>query len=775
MPARSANWLLLFAASGAAALGGARSAAAEAVALHRTGVQAPRACSADGLCIDVGVALADPGQPDACSTQTSIVADVGDQLAWCYTLTNGSDHTLSWHTLSDSLHGDLFAQLHQDIAPGESWRYIKLEVAGAVVDGDVAASWTASGTRPDYAFDDGVAFDYIDATDGTLLDLAGGFSHARSARVQAPFPVGLFGTRSDVLCVGANGAIQPGSAPCAIPMTYAFPSTYVTSAIAPAWSGYADGVGSVYTKVLGSTPGQRRFVVEWTDLALDWPSMPGFTFEVVIDEASGGYLFQYLSTGSGQGDFGDAGGQAIAGLQADGTTAQTYSSFAPALTPGKAVQWTLQAPADALSTTTSVHADVGAPHLVLPVAQLDAFAASGIVVSQPIVVGNDGNRTLQWSAGEYPASSVAARPLRATPRTAFDASALQRHPAKSAGSSARSPAGVLGTPGLPAYAVQLDTSTGAQDYIGLDLFAPDAANAHVILPDIDLAGMNIAGGDFVDNDFSREWMVDYYYNELYTLDTTDGTKTLVGWPVPQMAQPNEQWWGVAWDPASGALYAVTNATNGWSGLYTIDRQSAVATFVGRIDVGTSTTIADIAIDQSGAMVGLDTLNDTLVAIDKATGQASVVGPLGVDAKFAQGIKFDRATGVLYWTSYDATGAAAVATIDPITGTPTPVAPSGDHRQLFALAIAKAGGDCTQPLDAPWLTLSTAAGTLAQGAPFGVYDVTFDATALAPGDYAASICVFSNDPTRRTRPAIVPVHFNVAPAAGDALFGDGFDG
>jgi hypothetical protein len=392
------------------------------------------------------------------------------------------------------------------------------------------------------------------------------------------------------------------------------------------------------------------------------------------------------------------------------------------------------------------------------------------------VVGNDGNRTLDWSAGEYPSSSVATRPARAIARTASDATALQRRPARTDGAPSRAPrAGVLGATGLPAYAVQLDTSTGAQDYIGLDLFAPDAANVHVIVPGIDLAGMNIAGGDFVDNDFSREWMVDYYYNELYTLDTTDGTKTLIGWPVPQMVHANEQWWGAAWDPASGALYAVTNASNGWSGLYTIDRQSAVATFVGAIDTGTPTTIADIAIDQSGAMVGLDTLNDTLVAIDKTSGQASVVGPLGVDAKFAQGIKFDRATGILYWTSYDASGAAAVATIDPVTGTPTPLAPSGDHRQLFALAIAKAGGDCTQPLDAPWLSLSTASGTLEPGAPFGVYDVTFDATALAPGDYAASICVFSNDPARRTQPAVVPVHFNVAPAGDDTLFEDGFDG
>jgi hypothetical protein len=422
-----------------------------------------------------------------------------------------------------------------------------------------------------------------------------------------------------------------------------------------------------------------------------------------------------------------------------------------------------------------VHADIGAPRLALPVAALNAFAATGVAVSQPLVIGNDGNRVLDWSAGEYPAT-LATRSRRVLPATARVAGVeSHRAPATAMGASTSAAQPLLGTPALPAYAVQLDASNGAQDFIGFDLLAPAAADANIIVADIDLAGMNIAGGDFVDNDFSREWMLDYYTNQLYTLDTTDGSKTLVGWPVPQGIHANEQWWGASWDPASGHFYAVTNASNGWSGLYTIDLATAVATFVGSIDIGLQTTIADIAIDQSGQMYGLDTLNDSLLAIDKTTGHASVVGPLGVDAKFAQSIKFDRSNGTLYWTSYDATGAAAVATISPVTGVPTPIAPSGDHRQLFALAIAKAGGDCTQPLDASWLSLETSSGTAQPGAAYGLYNVAFDATTLAAGTYTATICVFSNDPAYRTHPAMVPVHFNVAPAAGDAIFANGFDG
>lgn len=734
-------------------------------------------CSADGLCLAVTVALADPDDPEACGNQTSLVADVGDQIAWCYTLTNGGDRTLGWHTLADSLNGTLFSGLQQTLAPGESYRYVRLAVAGEVVAADVAATWTASASRPSYAYDDSVPFDYVDAGDGTPLVQSGGFPSGRSAPVVAPFPLDFFGTVTDQLCVGANGAIEVGATQCAVPMTYAFPSTYLDAVIAPAWSGYADGVGSIYTKTLGDTPGQRRFVVEWKDFQVSWPSTPGYTFEVVMNEADGSYLFQYLSTGDGSGGSGESGGQAVSGLQADTMTAVPYSYFAQTLTPGKAILWTRQQAGDASSATASVHLDVGAPKLALPVTELHAFAATGIRVTQPLVIGNDGNRVLTWNAGAYPPSGIVAPKRRALARAqAVDlAAAGQRRPplapivpARPAGSSA-----LLGA-GVPAYAVQLDAGSGMQDYVGFDLLVPGADQATIIRADLGQSGLNIAGGDFADDDFSREWMLDYYQSQLYTIDTASGAQTLVGWAIPQGVAPGEQWWGAAWDPAGGRFYAVTNGNNGWSGLYSIDLATAAATFVGAIDIGATSVVADIAVDQNGQMYGLDTLNDALLAIDKTSGAASVVGPLGVDAKFAQSIKFDRSTGTLYWTSYDATGAAAVATIDPTTGTPTPVAPSGDHRQLFALAIARAGGDCTQPLDASWLSLATPSGTADPGSAYGLYDVDFDAGALAPGDYAATICVFSNDPDYRTRPATVPVSFHVV-AGDDAIFRDGFDG
>jgi hypothetical protein len=746
--------------------------------LQRVSASGTSSCSPDGLCLAVTVGLADPANPQACASGSSIVADVGDQLSWCYTLSNNSTQTLSWQTLGDTLQGSLFSEVQQDLAPSQSFQYVHLAIAGAVFAGDVSATWSASATRPTYTFDDSVAYDFIDASDGTLLDQTGGFPAGRTVPLQAPFPIDLFGTVTDQLCVGANGAIEVGTELCAIPSTLAFPSSYVPNAIAPAWSSYTDRVGQIYSKTLGNTVGQRRFVIEWKDMQLDFPTMDGFTFEVVIDEATRSYLFQYQSTGDGSGAFGDAGEQAIAGLQADTTTALQYSYFTPTLTPGLAVLWTLQQP-QTFSVSADAQVDIGAAQLALPVTELDANAATGIRVTQPLVIGNDGNRTLTWSAGEYPASAVAPLPQRVIAAPAADAIAASAQRISTAtNDAAAAPAQsghVLGTSTVPAYAVQLDTGTGAQDFIGFDLLTPDPSLASIILPDIDQAGMNIAAGDFVDNDFSREWIIDYYADQLYTLDTSSGAKTLVGWSTLQNMVANEQWWGASWDPASGTLFASSNGSNGWSGLYSIDRGTAAATFIGQIDIGMPTNVADIAVDQNGQMYGLDTLNDVLLAIDKSSGHASIVGPLGVDAKFAQSIKFDRSNGTLYWTSYDTNGAAAVATIDPLTGIPTPVAPSGDHRQLFALAIAKAGGDCTQPLDAPWLSLETAAGSAQPGDPYGIYTVDFDATDLAPGTYDATICVFSNDPAYRTHPAAVPVHFNVAAGDDDTIFGDGFDG
>jgi hypothetical protein len=53
------------------------------------------------------------------------------------------------------------------------------------------------------------------------------------------------------------------------------------------------------------------------------------------------------------------------------------------------------------------------------------------------------------------------------------------------------------------------------------------------------------------------------------------------------------------------------------------------------------------------------------------------------------------------------------------------------------------------------------------------DAILDATHLAPGSYDATICLHSNDATRRKLP--IPVHLTVGAAGDGDIFAEGFDG
>jgi len=204
------------------------------------------------------------------------------------------------------------------------------------------------------------------------------------------------------------------------------------------------------------------------------------------------------------------------------------------------------------------------------------------------------------------------------------------------------------------------------------------------------------GGDFLLGDFSKLYVLDYTNNQLATVDTTTGARTIIGSAVPTGGQV---WTGLT-ASVGGTLYATSTDCSA-STLYTIDPNTGAATVVGPI-TNAPCPIA-IAINPAGDMYVVDIVNDNLVKVDPATGAGTIVGPLGINANFAQGMDFDDVSGTLYWAAYSSSGELRV--IDTTTGASTLVGAFPGGAEVDALAVKSfAGGVC-------WLTLTPSSGSV----------------------------------------------------------------
>lgn len=197
-----------------------------------------------------------------------------------------------------------------------------------------------------------------------------------------------------------------------------------------------------------------------------------------------------------------------------------------------------------------------------------------------------------------------------------------------------------------------------------------------------VANTTYYAGDFVGSDFSRIYVIDYKRNELHTLSTlTGGDYLLVDTPIGACNPIAEQGWTGATGTANGVLYA--SSMNGVkSYLYTVDIATGAATLVGEIT--NAPAIIDIAINTAGEMYGVDISGDNLVKIDPTTGAGTIIGSIGFDANFAQGMDFDA--GILYLAAYNKTldrGELRIA--NTVTGNSTlvKVFPNGDEVDVLA--------------------------------------------------------------------------------------------
>lgn len=393
------------------------------------------------------------------------------------------------------------------------------------------------------------------------------------------------------------------------------------------------------------------------------------------------------------------------------------------------------------------------------------------VAVEAFEIGNvDGGTDLTWDiftaeVASNPRAHFPAMPYMAAPVSDPSASMLADESVVQSGSGN---AGILGGAAVPAYST---TGFAAQGYISMDALVPGTVN--IINAD---QPTNVYAAAFIDNDFTQHYMLasaggDLPGETFGTTDTATGVFTSLG--VISGAPAGNTWTSMKWDHSTQTLFAVNSAGGGQSSLYTIDPDTLEATLVGQIDgpgVDPGAIVIAIAISPDGLMYGLDIIGDTLLAIDKSSGDASPIGPTGFDANFAQDMDFDPSTGVLYWPGYFGGGATEMTTIDTSTGAATSIGVITSQNEMlsFTVAVEGEGASCTEPASVPWLSIDPISGSVPAG-DSEMVEVTLDSTGLSNGVYEAWICVDTSDPDNEL--IAVPVLLEVVE---DALFQDRFE-
>jgi len=726
-----------------------------------------------GLAVTLGT---DPTE-GACGTDTTLAVTAGDQVNYCYVVSNNSGETLYFSTLLDDVTGTIFTNAPTLIPAGGTYQYNRLVTATASTA--PVATWTAYDVHPDYvyadnragaadtifadAFDAAAQYAFVDITQtGTNLML----NDDDYTVASIGFPFTFYGLTADSLTVSNNGGMlfdqatgTNGRTGYLSPNTRTLPDRLLGPAILPYWDDlqqdYLDGIGNVFVETDGTAP-NRRFIVEWFNLPVNVLG-GGFniTFEAILFEGSNQILFQYLDVDCSNATC-DDGAAATIGLNDDATHAILYSYREATVDSGSAILFSPTVP-NAYTANAQATLDVGAPVITVDPTSFAKTVSAGASTTDTLTIGNTGNRALTWNVGSvagtrshFPAAPRFALPVGDPSKTRIGLAPI-------APSAKRPATSLRGPVGVPAFAA---------DPLDATVVSFDATAPSTLTGDLPVDGLQFLSGDFIGEDFSTLYAIDFRSFQLYKVDTTTGTPTLVYLTVPPPGVSADGWIGMAWDASTSTMFAVTSGgRTPVSSLVKLNTETAETTLVGTItgvgDPTNGTVIIDIAIDPNGNMYGVDIVTDTLVAIDKTTGEASTIGSLGFDANFSEGLDFDDTTGTLYFSGWDNNlNEAILYTIDTETGLATPISPIGPNAgagQYSALAIARLAGICSYPTDVPWLQYSDTRGSTDPGATTPI-TVTFDATALTPGDYSADICVNNNDLTNKRLP--VPVTLTV---------------
>ncbi|MFZ6027978.1 MAG: S8 family serine peptidase [Chloroflexota bacterium] len=391
------------------------------------------------------------------------------------------------------------------------------------------------------------------------------------------------------------------------------------------------------------------------------------------------------------------------------------------------------------------HQDFALPagKLVADTTPLHATVDMGSVETLTLTLENTGSGLLSWKISELPGGQNL--PLVTIPsfEEIVPASnvpdSLDRAPQNGYHTETNEPAypPALLT-GEPAYGVVISNDTPFLFYM------PNTTIPGVWEHIADLSGSNYFAGDFINDDFSTLYVLDYELNQLHTIDTAIGTVMAIG---PATPVAGEAWTGMA-GTSNGTLYASSSDCGGSSTLYTVDPATGVLTIVGNTGIP---CLIDVAINTDNEMYGVDVVTDLLFQIDPKTGTSRPIGSIGFNAHFAQDMDFDEKTGVLYLAAFNGNSDEAELRIaDTTTGNTALLGLFQYQTEVDAFAFPTTS-------NVPWLSGSPHSGsiTISEAQPV---EVVFDATQVdQPGTYYASLKISSDTPYNTP---VVPVTMTV---------------
>jgi hypothetical protein len=169
------------------------------------------------------------------------------------------------------------------------------------------------------------------------------------------------------------------------------------------------------------------------------------------------------------------------------------------------------------------------------------------------------------------------------------------------------------------------------------VFTP-IANSPIVSPNFEGAGASNANGSMayvVDND-----------NNLYSLVLQTGIYTLLG--AITGIPVGESITGLEMDPTDGTMYAIsTNAVQTTLLILNLVTISAVVVGITGMVLGIA-----LAATLAGGLFALDIDSDSIFSINKLTGLAILIGAIGFDANFGQGMALSFVAGVMLLAAFN---------------------------------------------------------------------------------------------------------------------------